>query len=330
MLRRMLDWARIAAEFGLGRPLGVAPLAGGHADVTRLTTARGTFVIKPAYGPAEAEDLSEQAALVLSAAGIRQARRLRTTAGSLVSESGHTVQEFLPGEICLRPTPAQTTATMRHAGAYHAALEQVPVPAWLLTAATVWDRVASAEYLVGQLPDLLRSHSPPGRAAGPPDRAAGPPGRADHGVVMAALGQIELALPLMRQLPRQLVHGDIGPDNVLMHREEVVAIVDFTPSCQPVLFAVATAVYWYHVHGHRRLDPGAIRASLAAAGRRPWTAAEREVWPAMLAREALRRLATPLAVAAEAGTGPRARTGERYRAVLSIMNSWPQLQGHVQ
>jgi len=49
MLRLMLDCARIAEEFGLGPPLGVAPLAGGHPDVTRLTTARGTFVVKPAY-----------------------------------------------------------------------------------------------------------------------------------------------------------------------------------------------------------------------------------------------------------------------------------------
>ena len=311
MLRRMLDCAGVAAEFDLGQPLDATPLAGGHANVTRLTTARGTFVVKPAYRTAEAEDLCEQAALTLSAAGIRQARRLRTTAGSLIGESGHTVQEFLPGQICLRPTPAQTTATMRHAGAYHAVLEQVPVPAWLFTAATVWDRVASAEYLVEQLPGLLHSHGAPGR-------------------VMAALGQVELALPLLRQLPRQLVHGDIGPDNVLMHGDEVVAIVDFTPLCQPVLFAVATAVYWYHVHGRRELDPGAIRASLAAAGHRPWTTAEREVWPAMLAREALRRLATPLAVAAESGAGPPARTGERYRAVLSIMDSWRQLQGHIQ
>ena len=44
------------------------------------------------------------------------------------------------------------------------------------------------------------------------------------GMVTAALGQVELALPQMRQLPRQLVHGDIGPDNVLMHGSEVIAI----------------------------------------------------------------------------------------------------------
>lgn len=311
----MLDCARIAAEFGLGQLLRTAPLTGGHPDVTRLTTARGTFVVKPAYGTASA-NLYEQAARVLSAAGIRQPRPLRTTAGSLVSESGHTVQEFLPGRICLRPTPTQTAATMRHAGAYHAALKQVPVPPGLHAAGTIWDRVASGEYLVQALPGLLRSH--------------GPPDSTGHGMVTAALGQVELALPQMRQLPRQLVHGDIGPDNVLMHGSEVIAIIDFTPFFQPVLFAVATAVYWYHVHGHRQLDLAGIRASLTTAGHRPWTAAEREVWPAMLAREALRRLATPMAVAAQTGTGTPVRAGERYRAVLSVMDSWQQLQGHHQ
>jgi Ser/Thr protein kinase RdoA (MazF antagonist) len=316
MLRLMLDCARIAEEFGLGPVLGVAPLAGGHPDVTRLTTPRGTFVVKPAYGMATAE-LYEQAARALSAAGIRQAQPLRTTAGSLASGSGHTVQEFLPGRIALRPTRTQTAATMRHVGAYHAALERVPVPSKLPVPETVWDRVASAEYLVNALPGLLRSHGPPG-------------GAGQHDVISAALGQVELALPQMRQLPRQLVHGDVAPDNVLMHGSEVIAIIDFTPFFQPVLFAVATAVYWYYVHGQRRLDPVGIRASLTAAGHRPWTTAERQAWPAMLAREALRRLASPLALAAQTGTGPPARTGARYQAVLSVMVSWPELQASPQ
>jgi len=149
-------------------------------------------------------------------------------------------------------------------------------------------------------------------------------------VISAALGQVELALPQMRQLPRQLVHGDVAPDNVLMHGSEVIAIIDFTPFFQPVLFAVATAVYWYHVHGQRRLDPVGIRASLTAAGHRPWTTGERQAWPAMLAREALRRLATPLTLAAQTGTGPPARTGARYQAVLSVMDSWPELQASPQ
>jgi hypothetical protein len=35
------------------------------------------------------------------------------------------------------------------------------------------------------------------------------------------------------------VHGDIGPDNVLAGRQQVVAVVDFTPHVLPVLFAAS-------------------------------------------------------------------------------------------
>jgi len=111
----------------------------------------------------------------------------------------------------------------------------------------------------------------------------------------------------------------------------VQAIIDFTPHHQPFLFALATAVYWYHVYGHDPLDHDAVRASLAAAAsQRPWTDLEAALWPAMLAREALRRLATPLAVAAEkraaAAETPAAAPpvlGPRYQAVRSVMHAWP-------
>ena len=309
MLWPVLDCARIAAEFALGEPLAAIPLAGGHPDVTRLTTEWGTFVVKPAAG-ISAVDLYEQAARVLSTAGIRQARPLRSTAGLLVSESGHTVQEYLPGRICLRPTRAQTAATMRHVGVYHAALEQVPVPAELLAADTIWDRVASAEYLVEAVPGLLRSYDLPGGG---------------HRAVTTLLRHVMLGLPQMRALPRQVVHGDVGPDNVLMEGDDVIAIIDFTPFFQPVLFAVATAVYWYHVHGHRHLDTDAIHASFTAAGHRQWTDAERDIWPTMLAREALRRLATPVAIAADTRAGIALLDRARYQAVLSVVDSWREL-----
>ena len=242
----------------------------------------------------------------------------RTLAGSLVSESGHTVQEFLAGRVCLAPTAAQITATMRQVAAYHTALRSVPSPASLRSGRGLWDRVASAEYLVRELPRLLGDPRPwPGPAP--------PPGSAD---AAPAVGAVRNSLPRMRGLPRQLVHGDIGPDNVLMDGDEVHAIIDFTPHHEPVLFALVTAVYWYHVYGHDRLDLDAIRASLAAtASRRPWTDLEAALWPAMLAREALRRLATPLAIVAENPAGAPPAIGPRDQAVRSVMRAWPSLAG---
>src|ERR1700733_14222459 len=307
-MRSELDPAGIAAEFGLGRVLGAGPLPGGHRGAIRLITSGGTVGVKPESDPAVAE-LYEKAALVLSAAGIRQATPLRTIAGSLVSASGHGVEEILPGGICLAPTAAQAAAAMRHVADYHAALATLPVAAGPVVPETVWTRVASARYLVDELPGLLRRHGP---------------AEADP-VVAAALGHLERALPQIAELPRQIVHGDIGPDNVLMDGDAVVAIVDFTPHHEPVLFAVATAVYWYHVYGRGDLDLDAIRVSLA--GYRPWTGAERAAWPAMLIREARGRPPPPAAVAAQGGTPPRSPVAERYRALHAIMRCWARLPG---
>lgn len=55
-------------------------------------------------------------------------------------------------------------------------------------------------------------------------------------------------------------------------------------------------------------------------------APQAEVTPVMLLREALRRLATSLATAEQAGIPLPAATHVRYEAVRSILNSWPALQ----
>jgi Ser/Thr protein kinase RdoA (MazF antagonist) len=304
------DYERIAAEFGLGDVKDVSPLAGARSAAIRLTTSGGVFVVKPVHDTDYLE-LAQNAAVALNGKGIRQAQPLRSAAGDLVSDSGYGVTEFVPGQVCLRPSRAQINAIMRHLAEYHEVLADVPVPATLTAADTLWTRVTSAEYLLQQLPELFGRFGPRNGALR---------------LVAAALGQVESSLPLIRGLGRQLVHGDIGPDNVIMDGDEVVAFIDFTPHYQPVLFAVATAAYWVHVHGRPEPDAEAIWASLmAAAPPGDWSAVERAVWPSMLLLEALRRLATPLALAAETGADVPASTGARYEAVAALIESWPTL-----
>jgi Ser/Thr protein kinase RdoA (MazF antagonist) len=314
--------AAIAAEYGLGALVGIEPLAGGRAAVARLTTSTGAFVVKPGGQEWEAV-LQERAAAALTRAGLRQARLVRTRQGTFVGLGGCTVQEFMPGATSLRAAPGQVSALMRYLPAYLDALAQVPAPPRLRASDTIWTRVASAEHLVAELPGLVR------RAGAPKDSCA---------LVAAAIALLEPSLPAMAALPRQLVHGDIGPDNVLMEGDQVVAIVDFTPLEEPAMFAVATAAYWYQVHGHEVLDTRGIRASLMAAEPvRGWTATDRQVWPAMLMREALRRLATPLAIAKEAGARQAGAkeagrppqplpAGPRLRAISSLARAWPDLR----
>jgi Ser/Thr protein kinase RdoA (MazF antagonist) len=125
-------------------------------------------------------------------------------------------------------------------------------------------------------------------------------------------------------LPRQLVHGDIGPDNVLLDGEHVVAIIEFTPHVLPVLSAVSTALYWYHVHGQHAEPAAGLAASRAAAAEaRPWSAAEDDLWVVGLAWEGLRRLPTTLELARRTCTDPGSAARARLGAINAISTLLP-------
>lgn len=303
--RQRVAAERVAREFDLGPPLRVEPLAGGSAEVLRLTTGRGDFVVKPVRRAFELE-LYATVEQSLNASGVRQARLVRTSTGAAVSTSGHSVQEFLPGAILDRPTERQSNAAMRHLAAYTLALATVAVPTELDRVDNVWTRVTSPSYLIDRLPELMVRYGPAGVGTGPVRDG------------LQLLGEIA---PALAGLPRRLVHGDLAPDNVLVRGEEVVAVIDFTPHHESELFSLATALYWYHLNpgpGH----PRRIRSDLAAyAEHRPLSGAEHALLGAALVREALRRLATPLAYEEASGVPARpAAVRRRYGGLLAAID----------
>jgi homoserine kinase type II len=272
---------RLLREYDLGRLVSAAPLSGGNASVLHVRAEGGDFVLKPAFRPSDVE-LQAGVARYLSDRGVRQALVRPTRAGAVVSEDGYFLQEFLPGAIAARPTEGQTLAAMAAIGAYHRELAGYP-GSYVPDADSLWQRVADPDYLVTALPGLLAGRGLAGRAE------------------LAGVHALDQARPVLAALPQQLVHGDIGPDNILMDGDEAVAIIDFTPHLRSVLLAACTALYWYHVIGRPEVDPAGVRASLTAiGGQRPWSEAELALWPVGLLWEAQRRLATTLALAATA------------------------------
>jgi Ser/Thr protein kinase RdoA (MazF antagonist) len=328
--------APLLREYDLGALIGTTPLSGGSTEVLRVQTERGCFVLKPAYCRPDVE-LQARTAGYLSDRGFRQALVIPTRSGSVVSDTGHFLQQFLPGNVALTPTERQISAAMRYIGAYHRELADLPGPSTPVAnlpgpstpvanlpgpstpvanlpgpstplADSVWQRVADPGYLVRTLPALLARHGLGGRDE------------------LAALDALERARPRLAELPAQLVHGDIGPDNVLMDGDEVVSIIDFTPHFESALLAAGTALYWYHVYGQLAVDADRLRQSVAELGaQRPWTAEELALWPAALLREALRRLATPLVLAAEADAEPAPSLGRRHAALRAVIGALDSL-----
>ena len=299
----------VAAQFGLAEVVSVHRPAQGGADVRVLTTKAGSFVLKRFQHAWQAE-LFDTVQRHLNARGVRQARLLRAPDGSLVTHDGYSLQERLPGTVVMSPSARQCQVVFRYLARYDVALEDLCVPPQLDADDTIWARTASAEDLVADLPQLLERHL----------------AAVDRTPVTHALAILAEALPAVRSLPPQLVHGDVGPDNVLIDGSEA-AVIDFTPYHEPVMFSLSAALYWYFIYARPDgADLAGIGSSLQNyAQLRPWRAAELSVLPAMVLRESLRRLAVPLALADAGGERPGRATAARYEAVATAAVAVPGL-----
>ena len=91
-------------------------------------------------------------------------------------------------------------------------------------------------------------------------------------------------------LPQGVIHGDYFHDNVLWDDAGEAGVIDFYFACDDALaYDIAIAVNDWCVTPEARLDEERARAFLAGyASQRPLTDFERELWPAMLRRAALR------------------------------------------
>jgi len=91
-------------------------------------------------------------------------------------------------------------------------------------------------------------------------------------------------------LPQGVIHGDYFHDNVLWDGDGRPGVIDFYFACDDALaYDLAIGVNDWCVTPEARLDPARVRAFVTGYGsRRPLTDFERELWPVMLRRAALR------------------------------------------
>ncbi|MCR4507711.1 homoserine kinase [Pseudomonas sp. 32.2.56] len=99
-----------------------------------------------------------------------------------------------------------------------------------------------------------------------------------------ALAEIHTLKPRILALPQANLHADLFRDNVLFDGNHLAGVIDFYNACSgPMLYDLAIALNDWCSQADGSLDNKRAQALLGAyAGLRPFTAAEAELWPAML------------------------------------------------
>ena len=200
----------------------------------------------------------------------------------------------LQGEAVTAPTPAQcgevgnTLAGMHLAGlSYPGKLEHPRGPRW-------WREAAPevSPFLDAEGAELLRA-------------------------------ELEFQARYRREdLPRGPIHADLFRDNVLFEGNSIGGVIDFYfAGVDCLLFDVAVTVNDWCVHPGGAIDAPRAHALLVAYhARRPFTAPERDAWPALLRAAALRFWLSRLYdfYLPRAGELVHAHDPEHFRRILKL------------
>lgn len=138
-------------------------------------------------------------------------------------------------------------------------------------------------------------------------------------LLKAALEEIARLRPRFEHLPQANLHGDLFHDNVLFDGNRLSGVIDFYNACSgPMLYDLAIAANDWCVEPDGRFDPQRLHALLGGyAALRPFSAAEAELWPALL-RVACVRFWLSRLIAAEAFAGQDVliKDPEEFRRLL--------------
>jgi Ser/Thr protein kinase RdoA (MazF antagonist) len=53
-------------------------------------------------------------------------------------------------------------------------------------------------------------------------------------------------IDMLLKIPKQLIHSDLGPDNILFKNDSVYSIIDFTPEYENEIYSLCLFCYWNH------------------------------------------------------------------------------------
>ncbi|EFM10659.1 hypothetical protein PaecuDRAFT_2571 [Paenibacillus curdlanolyticus YK9] len=215
------------SEYGINDVLALRDLSK-SGPCYQIVTAERSYVLKQ-VDRLDFLNAYQKAQTVLKNHGLIQGSIIPTKTNKLMTKSGYTLIEFVPGEAIETYTDEQFCSIIKHLYTYYQILREVPFAATEIEEVNNWDKLKSVAFMCRKVEEFLQTFELDER-------------------VRWLLKRAQLVLSehvdYFNRAPKQLIHADLGPGNIVFCDHTIKTIIDFTPEYDNELYALAQFLYW--------------------------------------------------------------------------------------
>ncbi|NOU94337.1 phosphotransferase [Paenibacillus sp. LMG 31456] len=166
---------------------------------------------------------------VLNNQGLLQGRLIPTRENELMSKTGYSLIEYVPGEALEEYNDEQFISIIKYLYKYNQILREVPFEANEIEEVNNWDKVKSVVFICHKVEEILNEFELEEKS---------------KFLLKNAKKVLSDHADYFNRNNKQLIHSDLGPGNIVFCNNKIQTIIDFTPEYENELYSLSQFLYW--------------------------------------------------------------------------------------
>jgi len=216
----------ITDNYDISPIVSVKPTKNGSGNTFYIETNDGVYIAK-LNERIDFVSLYDKIQPILSEQGFLQSKVIRTKKNKLMASELFVLYSFLSGANSNSLNKQQILNAVKYMKFYNSTLASIPFSPLELKVDNHWDKANSLNFIINDFQYSIFEL-----------------GSQNNNVLSDAIQILRGSLPILCDSKKQLVHSDLGPDNFLFTGNDVLSIIDFTPSYEHEFYSLCQFCYW--------------------------------------------------------------------------------------
>jgi len=224
--------------YDIGRVLSIYEPYTGSGDSIIVETTTGKYV----YKSEQREDFLEiirKVNIEIENSELYTNEIISRTDGRLIGSHNRALFSYINGETKTVLSKSDTCKSIEYMSQINKALSGLSDIDLCVKRLNYWDLAKSTEYLVTDFYIELHNNIE----------------FPSKNVLMKAISIVKSKYSMLNELPKQLIHSDLGPEHFIFSpSDKVIGIIDFTPDIKSEFYSLAQFIYWNSLWDYHQFD----------------------------------------------------------------------------